>query len=431
MSFRTGDVTRPGARQPAGFYGWRIVAVCVVLQGLTGPGQTAGVSVFIDPMIDELGITRSAISGSYLIGTLAGALGLPYLGRLLDAKGPRRTAFLVSAAFGIVLLGMSGVNGLVTLTLGFVGIRMLGQGGLSLVATTAPARWFDDQRGTAIGITTAAGAGLHSMFPIASAAIILAVGWRTTWVALALLIWLVIFPLARWALVNDPQDLGQRMDGNLKRRASRKRGDSSDEADDAAPVPTSMSRSDAMRTPIFWILTAGVTTTSMIATGLMFHQIDLLGEQGLTPIEAAANFLPQTISALAATLLAGSLIDKVRQRTILAGSMAMLAAPMIMVFAVSPGLSAIVYGSALGAAQGAMRTTENASYPKLFGIAHIGEIRGIARGFAVAGSAFGPLAFSLGFSSTGSYVQVILLLLSLPVAVLILSLFVAEPRPRQ
>ena len=60
-----------------GFYGWRIVVFSAIALALTGPGQTFGVSVFVDPMIDELGISRTQMSTAYLIGTLAGAVALP------------------------------------------------------------------------------------------------------------------------------------------------------------------------------------------------------------------------------------------------------------------------------------------------------------------------------------------------------------------
>ncbi len=89
------------------FSGWRIVAVAAIALGMTGPGQTVGVSVFIDPMIEALGLTRSQVSGAYLIGTLSGAFALPHVGRFLDARGTRITMALV---------------GLVSLVLGFAGI---------------------------------------------------------------------------------------------------------------------------------------------------------------------------------------------------------------------------------------------------------------------------------------------------------------------
>jgi hypothetical protein len=54
------------------FSGWRIVALAAFALGMSGPGQTAGVSVFVDPMMTSLDLTRSQVSTAHLVGTLGG-----------------------------------------------------------------------------------------------------------------------------------------------------------------------------------------------------------------------------------------------------------------------------------------------------------------------------------------------------------------------
>mgnify|MGYP000523655959 CR=1 FL=1 len=68
-----------------------------------------------------------------------------------------------------------------------------------------------------------------------------------------------------------------------------------------------------------------LATTSMLVTALNFHQISILGEQGLTLTEAAAMFLPQTVGTLAAGLVFGTLADRLPARLLLAATMALLA----------------------------------------------------------------------------------------------------------
>jgi hypothetical protein len=51
---------------------------------MTLPGQTAGVSVFFDPITTELGISRTSASIAYAAGTLAGILPAPAIGRWID-----------------------------------------------------------------------------------------------------------------------------------------------------------------------------------------------------------------------------------------------------------------------------------------------------------------------------------------------------------
>lgn len=96
----------------------------------TAPGQTAAISVFIDPIITELGLSRSLISAAYLVGTFAGALAMPMIDRVLDRYGIRRTLVVIGLTFFAALFGFAAVNSLVGLTVGFVAIRMAGQGAL-------------------------------------------------------------------------------------------------------------------------------------------------------------------------------------------------------------------------------------------------------------------------------------------------------------
>ena len=188
-----------------------------------------------------------------------------------------------------------------------------------------------------------------------------------------------------------------------------------------------MSPRQAIRTPMFWAITAGVVSVYLITTALMFHQISLLGERGLSSIEAAANYLPQTIGALGCTMLAGVLVDRLRQRYVLIGVMAVLSAAMLGLTFVRPGWSALLYGLALGGAQGAIRTVEGDAYPRLFGPAHVGRIRGIAKACAVAASAAGPLIMSWGQEWTGETHTVLIGLLLLPAAVVVAALTAKEP----
>lgn len=409
-------------RSTTRFSGWRIVAFAAIALGMTGPGQTVGVSVFVDPMIGALELTRSEVSIAYLVGTLAGATAMPRLGRLIDDRGARLAMAVVSGLFGLSLAAMAGVTGLITLVIGFTGIRMFGQGALSLVATTSVAPWFNRRRGFAIGVTTAVGSALLSLIPVFSESVVLpAVGWRGAWVILGGLVWLVVLPIAARGMIDRPEQVGQQPDGDAPL------GVEAAAAADVEAARVSFTRGEAMRTPMFWAVAGAVAAAGMIGTGLAFHQIDLLGEQGLTSTQAAANFIPQTFAALTATLLVGSMVDWLSARWVLAVSMALLAGAMVMVPVVSPGLIAMTYGMVLGAAGSAARALEAASFPKLYGLRHVGAIRGAVTSISVASTAFGPLALSIGRDLTGSYVQVLLVLLAFPAGVTILGLFASIP----
>jgi MFS family permease len=180
---------------------------------LTAPGQTAAVSAFVDPMLADLGMSRTALSAAYLIGTLTGAAAMPVVGRALDTYGVRRTMAAVGVVFGAFLLGLSFVTGIVGLTAGFVGIRMAGQGALGLTATTAAALWFTRRRGIAVGAVSAAGAAGISLAPLLLERLVSAWGCRAVWAGEGVFIWLTVVPLALLVMRDRPQQLGQVADG--------------------------------------------------------------------------------------------------------------------------------------------------------------------------------------------------------------------------
>lgn len=406
----------PGERIRHRFFGWRVVAVAAAALAMTAPGQTIGVSVFVDPMIDALGLTRSQVSGAYLVGTLSGAVALPRVGRWIDRCGVRLMTAVIAGCFGTVLFAMSGVVGLVTLVLGFTGIRLLGQGSLTLASSTSVALWFDRRRGMALGVSTAAGAAAMSLAPLVLAAGIDRFDWRLTWSLAGLAVWAVVVPLAWWGLRDHPADVGQHVDGVPSADAER--------ADAAA---AGWIRAEATRTLMFWAVAAAVTTSGMIGTALGFHQISLLGERGLTVTQAAANFLPQTAAVIVGTLLMGVLVDRVAPRLLVAASMSSIAAAMLLAQVAAPGFLAIAFGIAVGLGGGSIRTLEAAAFPRYFGVAHVGAIRGLVMALSVGGTAVGPLLLALGFERYGSYGPVLNMLLIVPVAVAVTTVFAPVP----
>ncbi|MGY1750178.1 MFS transporter [Modestobacter sp. SYSU DS0511] len=394
-----------------------MVGISALTLALTAPGQTAAISAFIDPMTADLGISRSAISTAYLIGTLVGAAAMPLVGRALDRLGTRRTMALVGAVFGGVLVALSLVSGLVGLTAGFVGVRMAGQGALGLTATTAVAVWFTRRRGTAVGLVSAVGAAGISLAPIGLEALIGAHGWRTAWVVEGLVVWALVIPLALFGVRDSPADLGQQPDG-------RRSADGP-----VADPPRGRTLAQASRTPFFWTVIAAVGISGMLSTAVAFHQIDLLGERGLSGTEAAANFLPQTAAALLGTLAVGALIDRVDPRWVTAGSMALLAGGLLMGTVVSPGWSAIVFGALIGGSGGAVRTVEAGAFPRYFGTTHLGSIRGVVAAVSVGSTALGPVAFALVHDATGGYGVALAGSAVLPVVVGVVALLLPVPPP--
>ena len=414
----TTEAARPltAVRAVPRFRGWWMLVWCTLTLGLTAPGQTVGVSVFIDHFITGLGLSRSAVSAAYLVGTITGAFALPSIGRWIDRTGISRAMLVIGAAFGAALIATGAVQGIVTLALAFVGIRMLGQGALSLTGQTGIALWFNRRRGLAIGLSMTLSAGMMALAPIVLTGVIDAVGWRAAWVVAGIAIWATVIPIALFAIVDRPSDIGQQPDGRPEPAA-----------EVGHSVRPSMTAHDAVRTPSFWAVASISALSASLGTGLMFQQFSILTAQGLSRVEAAAVFLPQVLGTFAAGFAFGWLSDRVSARILLPIAGCTLAAALLLATIVSPGPVALLYGLVLGIGMGQIRAISSATYPRWFGTTHIASIMGIAASIMVGASATGPLLLSVGNDRFGSYTPILLLSAVVTLTVAALTALVKPP----
>ena len=373
---------------------------------LTGPGQSIGVSVFRQHLSDGLNLSDSAIATAYLLGTLLSSTCQPRIGRWVDQIGVRRASTVFGVAFALVLAHMSMVRGFVWLAAGFFGIRLLGQGALSLTSTVAVVHWFDRRRGFALGLKMTLTMGGMCVVPILLAVAIDAWGWRIAWLAASAVIALAAVPVSWFGYVNRPADLGQLPDG-----APPVHGDQTGSAQPSA------TRSKALRSTAFWALAAVTATNSLLGTGLLFHQTNLLGEIGYSNAQAAAMFLPQAGGAVIGGLTFGWLADRAA-RPMLPTVVALLLASTLLLGGMSVTFpTVLLYSVVLGMTMGSGAAVQSSLLPALFGVGHIGSISGTFALISVLASALGALTFSLGSTVFGDYRSASLWFTVLPLAV--------------
>lgn len=400
---------KPTDEGPRGRLWLFIVLAGGLFAALTAPGQTAGLSAFTDPLITEIGVDRTEISFSYLIATLVGAAAMPLVGRALDRFGARLAIIWIGVTLAAVLFAASFVSEILGLTGAYVGLRMVGQGALTLASTTLVARLVTHRSGLALGISGAIGAAGISLAPVGIERLITLTDIATAWRTEAAIVLAFALPVALLLPRDRPRTHTET--GSL-----------------IAKVPeVGYTQRQAAATLMFWAFTAGGFTVGMMSTGLAFHLISILGAQGLTSLEAASNFIPQTIAALSLTLGFGAIVDKIDPRWGLITSMLAMGGAMMLLPFVQPGWWGIVFGLLLGSAQGALRGVEAAGFVRYFGRGHIGSIRGLSTAVMLASTSLGPLYFALGLDWSGSYVAPSLWGALLPAAVIIVALVAKEP----
>jgi len=84
-------VTVPQTKPPTVYYGWWIVAAAAVGMS-TGPGQFAfgALGLFMIPLNEEFGWNRTEVSLALTSFTVALAIAIPYIGKLVDQYGSRK-----------------------------------------------------------------------------------------------------------------------------------------------------------------------------------------------------------------------------------------------------------------------------------------------------------------------------------------------------
>ena len=71
------------------YYGWVVLGISTLGMAAALSGQTACVPLFIDAFIEDLGLSRSAVSWFYMVATVLRSLAPPLAERLVDQYGPR------------------------------------------------------------------------------------------------------------------------------------------------------------------------------------------------------------------------------------------------------------------------------------------------------------------------------------------------------
>lgn len=398
-------------------YGWVVLVAGTLGMAMTIPGQTVGVSVFLDPIIADLGLSRSAASTAYTVATLAGSFGLPFFGRFVDRRGPRMAVVFIAAAFALACVVMGLAQGLVTLLLGFTLIRGLGQGALGLVSLHAINIWFVRRRGMAVGLAGLGFAAATATVPLAIEASIGGVGWRWTYVLAGAVVAAVMLPAGGGLFRHRPERYGLAPDGNRPPPPRRNQG-----------PEVHYELASARRTVTFWLYVAGGFLTAALGTGLVFHHFSIMATGGLDRGEAASMFVAYGFVLASASLLTGYLVDRVPPRFLLSASLFLMAGAMVAAPRIGTAAAVVGYGMALGAMQGMSQAIQSTVYAHYFGRIHLGSIKGLATTVTIAGTAAGPLLLALGYDASGSYAPVLTLSAALPALLATVSPFLPLTR---
>ncbi len=296
-------MNRPGSKNI--YYGWFIVATTFFVIMVT-MGARNGVGVFVLPMSEEFGWSRSLISFAGALGILVNGISQPFLGNAYDKFGGRKLILWGVLAIGLMVT-------LLSLTFHFLyfllifGVFMAIAMSAGSITTGAAlvSKWFQRKRGTAISITSAgASVGGLILVPFTTYLIIL-IDWRLTWIVLGLMILLLVFPVAFLMLRNHPEEMGLLPDGEEESADGR----STRPQRAVGPLEVDEWR-HAFRTPPMWQLCATYFVCGFTTLIMAFHFVPNAVEEGFSKGTAASAFGLLSAMNTVGVLVVGPLADK-------------------------------------------------------------------------------------------------------------------------
>ena len=385
------------ARRLPFFYGWVIVGCTMSSSVVRQTAAVATLSIFLVPMTDEFGWSRTGISGAVSLGGVLGALVAPFVGPLFDRHGSRALLVASAVAVSACCVALAGTQGLLWFYVAFGISRMMFSAPFEIGTTSAITKWFVRRRARAMSLLImSTGVGL-TILPLVVAAAIAIAGWRVGWLTLAVVA-IVFGVIPQWLLlVRRPEDIGLEPDG------TRAGAEPASSARFGGAGETNFTRTQALRTPTLWLLMTYTLLVFPVQAGVSLHQAPHLIERGIAPTIAATIVSTFSLSGALSSLVFGYLGDRVPVRAALAGSAALLALGAITMRGVEGPLLGYASAMLFGAGIGGILTMIPVAWANYFGRAHFGAIRGITLPAQVGGQAMGPLAAGVLHDLTGSY----------------------------
>jgi MFS family permease len=406
-----------------GFYGWIALSVAALVSFLSGGGTIYSFGAFLPSICREYGWSRALVSGALTMLMVIMSLSSPLAGFLVGRYGVRRI---------MVIGGLITVAGLLVLAVHttlwqfyvgygiFVGLGG-GLGGM-IPSTTVANNWFKKKISLAMGIIGAsASLGGIIMIPLIMA-MISRVGWRSTYLVLGGLMFVIGVIITGLFLRNRPEDLGQAPDGITL--SEHNISGVYPEMTHHTPS-TDFTLREALGTRALWLLAITFGMVFFILTIVTAHQVAFLEGVGISAGVAASVLGLFFGISVVGSIVGGAMGLKFHLKHVALISIVLVflglilnlftrSTPMALAFAITCGLG---YGGTFVAMMSLLSAW--------FGRTHFPKIIGTVMILSSVGNAGAPIAGAI-YDATKSYVLAFAIALG-AVAVMFICLSAAKP----
>ncbi|MCE5266112.1 MAG: MFS transporter [Deltaproteobacteria bacterium] len=411
------------------FWGWYVVAGAFTIF-VINYGARYCFGVFLKPMCEDLGWSRSVVSFAASLGVLFYGIGGILSGRLLDRFAPCRiiTVGALSAGLGFILTRF--VSTPLQFYLAYGVLFGLGSSCLGVVVgNSSVAKWFIRKRGIALAISTnGAGAGMLILTPLAGI-IVQSFDWQMGFTVIGIAVFLLCTALAQILMGRThPEDYGLLPDGDETRPIAG--------AEAAPPRPDAKAAGRPVTRRLltdgrFWIIASCFNVAVAVEMCAFTHQIAHAEGYGINPVAAASSMGIVSVASIAGRFFFGWLCDRISDVKLVAciGFLFMAAGMGIILFAKSLTVF-YLYSVVIGFGWGSTGVMMPILIVDRFGREVMGTAYGLVVFVAVGlGGSIGPVFGGLIYDRFGSYFYAWLTNMVCLIAVSILMLSLKKGRP--
>ena len=382
--------------QKGTFYGWWIVAVCTLIMATFFTLLLSCISLFVVPITEDLGISRSAFGTFSTILSILGMLLSPVAGKICAAKNTR---VVMSACLLIGVIGYTCLSFVDNMFLLYALAVVIGFG--SAFSTTVPiaivlTRWFVKSRAKAMSITFAGSSvGAMLLSPVISR-IIAGLGWRMAFRFLGLGMLVILVPAVFLVIRSKPEDKGLKALGAEEAETAAAQAKTG-----GSPAEAGIPLKELQKKPVFWVYVAGIFVM-LLTMGAMYHMAAHV--TAVIDADTAATFVSIfSFIGIFGKLIMGAVFDRFGVKAgILLGTVSMALCFVFLLIARTFAaflLVALFYG--LGSAHGTIFPPTLTS--RLFGTKYYGETFGFVNAFASLSMAVNNLIMAAAYDATGTY----------------------------
>jgi len=403
------------------FYGWTVLFAAGSSMVVRNSAASLTLAVFIFPMSEDLGWSRTLIAGAASLGGLVATVASPVVGWALDRYGAR-----VILTGSVLILGLSTVSlAWATVPVAFYlayGLgRVIFSSPLNIGPSVVVSRWFVRRRGLATGFLFLS----HSLgmitFPLIAGLVIKYRGWEDAWIALGVLVWILALGPVSMLVRQTPEEVGLLPDGDPPMPQA-------GEAETSAVTEEqNWTLREAARTPTLWLLAMATGSLFLLQSGTNIHQGAYFLDQGLGVGVSAATLSLNAVFTGVGSIFWGWLVDRVPVRFTYAGVALMMAVALILFPMADTTVEALIVASIFGAAVGGILVVPVVAYANYFGRRSLSAIRGVTEPFVSLGQAIGALFSGIVYDVTGSYKDAFLVLAILGFATIAMLLATRAP----